>query len=149
MLQTWQMFLLKIDNCKKPPNIKKLYLDYCQSSIFFFFFNNVLKLTKAARSKTLRSNCAMPSFGVLSTSRVQQRVTKMTEGLEHLFYEAQLRHLGLFRQEKRGWHCHCMNSCSKGAKGTESGPFWWWKTRNGLKLKHWRFPLNTRKGFLL
>jgi len=86
---------------------------------------------------------------------VQQRATKMMmKGLDHMSYDERLRELGLFHLEKRrpggnliDVYKHLKGGCKEeGAKFLSLVPSD--RTRgDGHKLKHRRFPLNTRKPF--
>ena len=88
--------------------------------------------------------------------RVQQRATKLVNGLEHDLCEERLRELGLFSLEKRSVRGNFINvhKCMKGGCKEE-------RTRllsvvpsarmggSGHKLEHRRLPQNTRNTSVL
>lgn len=75
------------------------------------------------------SNPGLPSTRQTDIpERVQQRATKMTEGLEHLLHKERLKELRVFRLERRrlrGLSSMSINNWSEGAKRTQPGSFQW------------------------
>jgi len=86
--------------------------------------------------------------------RVQQKVTRMMRGLEHLSYEERLRELGMFSLEKRRLRGDLINAYTYLKDGCQEDGARLFpvvpsnRTRgNRQKVKHKRIHLNMRKNF--
>lgn len=80
--------------------------------------------------------------------RAQQKATKTTKGVEHLFNKEELRELGLFSLMKTRCQSYQSKVWRECAKRTKSGSFQWCTVSgSGHRLKHRMSYLNIRKHF--